>query len=685
MQLLYPGFLWGLLATGIPIAIHLLQLRRPQRVLFTNTGFIREVELTTMRRRRLQELLVLLARIFGITFLALVFCQPFIPDAKQSPSAIRGTVEIALDNSGSMQAAGNKQAHLLQEAVAGATVLSQSYGPTAHFQLVGHSGANGRQSTFSEELSNQLEVGQRKGWGSTSVRDAWQKNQNGSLYIFSDFQKNEMSAQVLQQLRTKSNVILVPSIAKPSGNLYTDSVWLNDAFVRAHVNTALHIKLRNGGREAVVECPVKVLLGKQQVAIFRVSVAAGQAVETTVQIQLPNANLALGQVVTEDAPVTFDNTYFFTLQPAVAVHVLEIGEEPAAKAAYANEPLFDYKFSRPQAVDYGALRQANLVLIREVATIEAGLRDALVAVTRRGGSVVVVPVSSPTARTNYRELFRALGIGGEQWVASTGIPIKQELALPSSQDPFFKDVFGAQPQRVVMPQVAPVLQMGRAGTDILRLRDGGSYLTEFASGTGRAYVFAAPFAQEYTDFTTHSLFVPVLYRLAILSYHADQQPAYRLGTAALALTVPTFTNRTAPDEASYRLVHDSLTFIPAQRMQGSQLHLEIPADLDKPGFYNLTRQGKALATLAFNAPKRESELAAYSVAELRQLIGPNQPTVRVLDTGAQPEALAHYGNEQTGHPLWRYCLVLVLVSLLAEALLLRFRRQKGVGRRVAVS
>jgi len=684
MQLLYPGFLWGLVAIGIPIAIHLLQLRRPQRILFTNTGFIREVELTTMRRRRLQELLVLVARVLGVLFLVLVFCQPFIPSAEQSSRTASGVVEVALDNSGSMQAAGNTLPQLVQEAVAEATALSQSYKPTAHFHVVGQSGANVSQSAFLEALNGQMEAGRRLGWGSTSVRDAWQKEQQGSLYVFSDFQKNEMPPQMLQHLRTSGNIVLVPLAAKPSGNLYVDSVWLNDAFVRTRVTIALHIRLRNGGREDVADAPVKVLLGKQQVATFRVSVAAGQVSETTVQVQLPDTNLALGQVVIEDAPVTFDNTYCFTLQPAPTVHVVEIGEEPATKAAYANEPLFNYKFSQPQRVDYGILRQANLVIVREAVRIEPGLRDALVAVARRGGSVVVVPTSNPLERASYHELFRALGIGGEQWVGGGGIPVKQELALPSARDPFFKDVLGAQPQRVAMPQVAPIVQMRQAGRDILRLRDGGSYLTEFTSGAGRAYVFAAPFAKEYADFTAHSLFVPVLYRLAMLSYHADQQPAYRLDTNALTLTLPSQAGQTAPGEANYRLEHDSLTYIPAQRVQGGQLHLEIPVGLDKPGFYTLTQRGKPVTTLAFNSPKRESELAAYSVAELRQLIGPNQPTVRVLDLGAQPEALARYGSQQTGRPLWRYCLLLVLASLLAEALLLRFGRQRGVGPRAIV-
>jgi len=51
--------------------------------------------------------------------------------------------------------------------------------------------------------------------------------------------------------------------------------------------------------------------------------------------------------------------------------------------------------------------------------------------------------------------------------------------------------------------------------------------------------------------------------------------------------------------------------------------------------------------------------------------------VQVLEGGAAPEALARYRAEQAGQPLWRYCLLLVLACLLAEALLLRFGRPRA--------
>jgi hypothetical protein len=219
------------------------------------------------------------------------------------------------------------------------------------------------------------------------------------------------------------------------------------------------------------------------------------------------------------------------------------------------------------------------------------------------------------------------------------------------------------------------LRWSRTGTDILRLRDGESYLADFASGAGRVYVFSAPFSRKYSDFTEHSLFVPVMYRMAMLSYRNEQLPAYRLTqpsvTFKLTTDAKTLEASKRGDEASFKLVKDSITLIPAQHVVGLEVRLDLPEGIDEAGFYQVQRQGKVVTTLALNQDKRESELAAYSADDLRKMVGDN-PNVHVLDGGTNGLSLANYQAEQTGQPLWRYFVVLVLLSLLAEALLVRF-------------
>lgn len=668
MQFLFPGFLWGLLAIGIPVAIHLLQLRRPQRVLFTNTGFIREIEFKS-GRRRLQDLLVLVLRGLAVLFLVLAFCQPFIP-VPQGGGDDR-SVHVAVDNSASMQRPGSKE-QLSRQAVVAAQEVGASYGPDARLRLLGWSRRATTKNAFAQEAAGIAAHPQQIGWGAPVVQQAMQANSTGALYVISDFQKNESAAALFSRLPAGREVVLVPQSGQAVGNVYVDSVWLNDAFVRVATNVGLHIRLRNGGSEEVRDCAVKVLLGKQQVAAYQVSVPAGKAVETVVQAQIPSQTSIMGQVQVADAPVIFDNTYYFTLRPASAIQVVEVGPVAIARGAYQQEPLFRYSYMQPEHADFNQLRQANLVLLSEATVLEAGLREALLAVVRRGGSVVVVPAAQAATHEATGRLLRELGAGNVQWeTAGASAPVRQEVAMPAAGNPFFKEVFGAQTRQVAMPEASPVLRLA-GGSDVLRLRGGEEFLTEFAPGAGRIYVFSSPFDKAYSDFTTHALFVPVLYRLAMLSYRDEQPLAYRIGQATLTLRAPVAGSTS--DASAYRLVRDSVTLVPAQRQQGQQLRLELPAELSQPGFYQLQRQGRSVATLAFNAPKAESELASYSVAELRRLTA-GRPAVRVLDAGEQPAALRAYQAEQHSRPLWRYCLLLALASLLAEEAVLRWGRR----------
>ena len=269
---MYPWFLGGLVAIGVPIVIHLLQLRRPQRVMFTNTGFIREVELVTVRQRKLQHLLVLLARVLGVVALVLMFCQPFIPATK---TQVRGvTVAVLVDKTPSMQVRGDREQTLFDGAVMGAQEIGKGYPATARFQLMGRESAELTQVAYSRALE-ELQLGGRDELAKLRVGGE-EGRQEEPLYVFSDFQKNAFDSINLNGMGGRKQVVLVPEVGRAVGNGYVDSVWIDDAFVRVRTNVGLHIRVRNGGQVVATECPVKVFLGGRQVAAFRVTVPVGR-------------------------------------------------------------------------------------------------------------------------------------------------------------------------------------------------------------------------------------------------------------------------------------------------------------------------------------------------------------------------------------------------------------------------
>ena len=106
MSFLYPMFLAGALAIAIPIALHLLRRDVAPEVPFTAVRLLRRSPLEQTRRKRLRDLLLLLARVAALLLLAAAFARPYFASAAGAPSLRI----VALDRSFSMGAPGRFRA-----------------------------------------------------------------------------------------------------------------------------------------------------------------------------------------------------------------------------------------------------------------------------------------------------------------------------------------------------------------------------------------------------------------------------------------------------------------------------------------------------------------------------------------------------------------------------------------------
>src|SRR6266481_953497 len=76
MSFLAPFMLWGTLAAGVPIALHLFFRSRYRRVPWAAMKFLLTSIEQTSRRLRFQELLLLLLRMLVLILLAVAFTRP---------------------------------------------------------------------------------------------------------------------------------------------------------------------------------------------------------------------------------------------------------------------------------------------------------------------------------------------------------------------------------------------------------------------------------------------------------------------------------------------------------------------------------------------------------------------------------------------------------------------------------
>ena len=76
MQFKHPELLYALLLLLIPIIVHLFQLRRFQKVDFTNVAFLKSVTIQTRKSSQLKKWLTLVTRLLLLAAVILAFAQP---------------------------------------------------------------------------------------------------------------------------------------------------------------------------------------------------------------------------------------------------------------------------------------------------------------------------------------------------------------------------------------------------------------------------------------------------------------------------------------------------------------------------------------------------------------------------------------------------------------------------------
>ena len=103
MNWINAGFLFGFLALAVPILIHLIHSRRYRPAPLGTLRFVLEALREQRRRRKLRDLLLLLARLCIVALLVFLFSRPFLIDPAEAEKEDPETL-ILLDASGSMDA-----------------------------------------------------------------------------------------------------------------------------------------------------------------------------------------------------------------------------------------------------------------------------------------------------------------------------------------------------------------------------------------------------------------------------------------------------------------------------------------------------------------------------------------------------------------------------------------------------
>jgi len=680
MQFVYPSFLWASLFVAVPIIIHLFHFQRAKKEYFTNVAFLREVKSVAQTRNQLKHLLALLFRCLFIIALALAFAQPYLPQNNGQAQTNSNHVSLYIDNSLSMQAEdGNK--HLLEEALLYGEQIVKGFPKSTQFQVLSNA-FEGSMNFFTEpqKAAEQLakldynpsfrtlkQVHQRQ-QNALQTGGSPQKNR---IFWLSDFQKHAIGDLKMVSLDSTQTYYIVPLQSSTAANLYVDSVWLENPFIKVAENNALFVKINHSGTEKVQERSVKLFLNGKQVSNGTVSLEANGTTTLKMNFAVQSPEITHGRIELEDSPLIFDNQYYFSLPVAQNINIVHIHQDdlPAVPNVYANEAFFKVQSFHINAVDYNTFNTAQLVVLQSLAEIDNALLPNLQKFLAKGGSIAVFPPTKPFNTDSYTQLL-GVPIQG-------GLGEKLELAPLDIQNPFFAGVFERFSNQMNMPMVQPVMEVGGVGQVLLKQKNNRPFLRWLNRGNSNLFVFTAPIATEFSDFAKHALFVPVLYKIALNSTSQTERLAYSFQENLAEITLPTAPDGSSPNYKNeiFKLIdlQTQTEVIPSQRLIDGKLLIDIPHHHHQAGNYQVVRKSNnaVIGAVAFNYDKKESILDNYTTEELKAVWG-NLPNVQFIATDNALNFAKNIVEQYTNKPFWRYFLLAALLFLLAEILVLRF-------------
>lgn len=683
MEFVNPAFLFGLFAILVPVIIHLFNFRRFRKVYFTNVEFIQELKQETRKQSRLKHLIILLLRILAISALVLAFSRPYIPLQENVIQVqAQNNVSVFIDNSFSMQTE-SAEGTLLQNALNKAREIADVYSSSHRFQLLTNDfeGSHQRFVSRDEYLDMLDEVG-----FSASVRNIdevviRQSDLNRSdpakvstSYILSDFQKHFLS-EALNEPDSLMDFYLIPVQAQSSDNLFIDSCWFGAPVQQLNQQVRLFVTVRNNSDNNYEDLPIKLTINGVQKAIA--SFAITPDTENTIELAFTNtqSGIQTGVLEINDYPVNFDDKFYFSYFVAPQVRVLSINQEGQSfylNSLFLGDTSIVFENIDVDQLDFSKVQNFDFVVLNGIENLSSGLRQEASRFLNGGGSLLIFPPLI-FQDDSYNTFLKETRTANLQELDTTS----QRVGMINLDHTLYSGVFDDVPENVDLPQVNKyfVIQPNTRSVHVklMELQNGNLFLSQFSLNKGKLYLSAVPLDASFSNFPQHTVFVPTLYRMAILS-QITEELYYVLGIHEVIRTeLPGIIG-----ESPMKITDGEGNFevIPEHRRLGHLQDLLLHKQINYAGNYYLEYDQQVVRGLSFNYNRTESILECYSSGEIQELLTDRQlANVKVMDVGNK-----HFGSAleamSRGIQLWKWFVLATLAFLLVEGLLLRFWKSK---------
>ncbi len=669
MSFLNPIFLLGLAAVAAPIIVHLVRRTKAPRVEFPSLMFVRRIPQRTIRRRKIQNWLLLAMRCLAFLLLVSAFVRPYFGSGQADTNRGQRANVILLDSSFSLRY-GNRfeEAKNRARAIIDATRGNE---PTAIVTFDQGYEVLNKFTTDTNQLKAALST-LRPGSGATDFTQALRGaeglfKETGAagkrIVLISDFQaagRNE--AEASYRLPKDIQLVTIDLGELNSPNLAITDVGLQPLIYQAKYADKLTARVANFSDEAKSGVRVELQLNDSPIEKREIKVAARDA--TAVEFTGFNLNEGgnRGVIVIEGDNFTDDNRFNFTLRRVEQMKalVIETATRGRSESFYLRNALTTGE-NLPFSLDIksaGSVNPAEIsayrVIILNDAAVNQALAQQLIKFVEGGGGLVIAagPHTEPSA---FNQAFQNVA------------PAKLEEAVQLRSDyvtmseiktdhPIF-EIFKRSGRLASARVFGYIRATPSEGAGVIaRFEDGSPALIEATHGSGKLLLYTSTLDASWNDLPLTPIYLPLVRQMA---RHLGEREERAWNDVGETFTVAAAKDGNPPAVDAPN--GDRIT----DRKQTATGDLLINAR--EPGFYRLRYPGNS-DFAAVNIDSRESDLSKLSVEEFVTAVTGADPKSAAASAAGEKLSIEEVESRQR---LWWMLLIAALLLFIAEAVVAR--------------